>query len=236
MSGRGRQGRGRGGRGYRNRRNNNTNSGSNTNTNRRNANQPKQRKVLSDYIYYVGSARQASDFNVITEYLINYIRMKFSYGGDITKALEDQNFNFDSIKPKLSISTETDKAAKEAETREFELEYGTEIKEFIRRKSTYEANKEKAAAFIWSQCNKNLQHKLQSKANYESDIKNKPIALLNAIEEFSISYQENKFPQAIVVDSFKNFFNLKQKEDESLHDYTRRFKSARDIWQIERPQ
>jgi hypothetical protein len=53
--------------------------------------------------------------------------------------------------------------------------------------------------------------------------------LLKAFEEHSISYQENKYEMKIITDAIKNVFNLKQGEDESLIDYTRRFKSARDV-------
>jgi len=44
-----------------------------------------------------------------------------------------------------------------------------------------------------------------------------------------MSYMENRYPASIVVDSIKTFVNLKQKKDENLIDYTRHFKSARDI-------
>jgi hypothetical protein len=45
-----------------------------------------KKKGLSDHIYYIGSAKQASDFMVITEFLINYIRQKFDQGSDIDNA------------------------------------------------------------------------------------------------------------------------------------------------------
>ena len=53
--------------------------------------------------------------------------------------------------------------------------------------------------------------------------------LLTAIEEHSMSYLENRYEVSTIIDSLKNFLNLKQRDDESLVDYTRRFKSARDI-------
>ena len=77
---------GRGGRGRtggRSRNNNNSNQKNN------------QRTKLSDYIYNVGSAKQASDFIIVNEYLINYVRKNYKHGGDIGTALENMDhFNF----------------------------------------------------------------------------------------------------------------------------------------------
>ena len=59
--------------------------------------------------------------------------------------------------------------------------------------------------------------------------KRDPITLLQAIKELSFSYQDTKYDMKIVTNAIKNFVNLKQKDDESLIDYTTRFKTARDV-------
>jgi hypothetical protein len=46
------------------------------------------KKSLQDYVYYIGSAKQVSDFLTTTEYIINYIRRTFTQGNDIANALE----------------------------------------------------------------------------------------------------------------------------------------------------
>jgi hypothetical protein len=105
MSGRGRgHGRGRGGRGGRAGRNNGDKSS-------KERNPTKDRKTLADHIYYVGSAKQASDFSVITDFLINHIRQKFEHGNDIANALEKrQKIDFTNQMPTLTISTDQDQA------------------------------------------------------------------------------------------------------------------------------
>jgi hypothetical protein len=40
-------------------------------------------KSVDDYYYYLGSAKQASDYEMTTEFLINYIKKTFDYGSDI---------------------------------------------------------------------------------------------------------------------------------------------------------
>ena len=69
--------------------------------------------------------------------------------------------------------------------------------------------KGKAFALIYGQCNKALQHKLQLRVDYEDKIKGDPIKLLY------------KYPYSTAVDAIKNYFNLKQTDNELLVDYTK---------------
>jgi hypothetical protein len=58
------------------------------------------RKSIQDYVYYIGSAKQASDFVVITKYLINHIRKTYRCGDDIGTALEEREpINFSTMMP-----------------------------------------------------------------------------------------------------------------------------------------
>ena len=58
------------------------------------------RKTLADHQYYLGSAKQASDYVTVTEFIINHIRVTFTNGGDIGEALEKlEKFDFASLMP-----------------------------------------------------------------------------------------------------------------------------------------
>jgi hypothetical protein len=181
-------------------------------------------------VYFVGAARQASDFSVITEFIINHVRKTFEYGNDIANALDARShIDFITFMPQLQESQSGDKAAAKREDQQYRLLYEAEIKRFVERKGTYESNLDKAFAVIWAQCNKSMQNKLLTKTNFESEIKGEPIKLLSAIEEFSMSYLEHQYDAVIVLDALKNFLLTKQKDEEGLVDYTRRFKSSRDV-------
>ena len=56
------------------------------NKNKDQKNTPK-RKMLADHIYHVGSAKQASDYMTVTNFIINYMRRTFDKGNDIARAL-----------------------------------------------------------------------------------------------------------------------------------------------------
>ena len=57
------------------------------------------RTELSHYTYQVGSAKQASDFVTVNDYLVRYIKMNYEMSRDIGTALEDlKPFNFGVVK------------------------------------------------------------------------------------------------------------------------------------------
>ena len=46
-----------------------------------------EQKVLNDYKYTIGTAKQAGNYNKITTYLILHIRKTYEHGGDITDTM-----------------------------------------------------------------------------------------------------------------------------------------------------
>jgi len=82
------------------------------------------KKTINDYNYYIGSAKQASDYGTTTEFLINHIKKTFSYGTDIGQALETlQEIDTYSWKPTMKVTKKTETAEKEAEEKQFEIEF-----------------------------------------------------------------------------------------------------------------
>ena len=231
MSGRGRgrnnQGRGRGnyGRG-RSSSNNSTNTVGSKSTAYK-----LSKKSLSDYIYYLGSAKQAADYETTTEFLVNHIKKTFNFGIDIGTALESPEitYSMDQHKPILQISKNSDAATSEAENKQFEIEFKEEYGAFIKRKQSYETNITKAYAFLWEQCAKGMQSKIESGELFNKKVKNNPFELLLMIKQHALNYHEHRYEMSIMLDSIQSLFSLKQKDGESLQDYTKRFKTTRDV-------
>ena len=152
---RGRGYQGRGGRGGRRQ-----GRGQGTNSSR-STYEPK-RKRLEDYIFTIGSAKQASDFVVVSKYLINHIRKTYTNGGDIGDALEArEEKNFARYRPSLQLSDDSDPDIIARENREYEMLFEAEIASFIKRKDTYKSNTDNAYALLFSHCNKAMQNKIQ---------------------------------------------------------------------------
>jgi hypothetical protein len=230
MSGRGR-GRGNGNRG-RNFSSGRSGNSSSTNSGGNNKNNYKpSKKTLSDYIYYLGSAKQAADYDTTTDYIINHIIKTFTFGNDIGTALSNKTpYNIDQHRPiLLQADSKLAKEVQELHNKQYEMEFKAEYDAFMKRKQFYEANTTKAYALLWEQCARSMQGKIEANEKFESTIKGNPIELLKLIQQNCLNYQEHRYEMSIILDSMKTLFNVKQKEHESLLDYTKRFKTARDV-------
>ena len=98
--------------------------------------------------------------------------------------IENQKpFNFDSSAPKLKISTTvittdtspTEKLEIKHENNQYKIKYEAELQLHLKQKSHYCTNLGKAYAFLFGQCTKGLQHRIEAKTEYKSKIKGDPI-------------------------------------------------------------
>jgi hypothetical protein len=77
---------------------------------------PKERKVLSDYIFNIGSSKQASEFELVSQFIINHIRKEYEDGNDVGDALEERKeVDFDQFKPGLVFSQHQDQITRDKE-------------------------------------------------------------------------------------------------------------------------
>ena len=198
---------------------------------------------MSDYKYYIGSSKQASDYVTVTSYLLNYIRRQFKKGKDIADAIEDGiEMDFQAITPKLNIS-EIDLTVKEGETpdpkkvaevdrinKQFEKQYEIEFAAHHEREIQYNDNKAAASALLWNQCANTMKAKIQSRKDYDTEIKDDPIKLLQAIKQHAMSFESTQYRMKTICDSMKTIMNLKQKEDEDGIEYLKRFKASKEVF------
>ncbi len=213
---------GRGGRGQR--------SGGRGRSGRGGRSNYKPSKQLNDYQYYLGSAKQASDYTTTTKFVFNHIKKTLQYGDDIVNAIHnEEEFDFNPHEPQLSPTTATTDPEKERQTRQHDMKYKEDYAQFSKRKTMCNTNKIKAYAIIWERCTTGMKQSIESLKDFESKIQDNPIELLQAIKQHSHNYQEHKYEMAIITDAIKTLFNLKQKDKESLIDYTRRFKTSMDV-------
>lgn len=187
------------------------------------------KKSVTDYNYYLGSAKQASDYEATTEFLVNYVIKTFDYGDDIGQALKELEYP-DPVhwRPIMQQSTNTDNVQKEFENKQFEIEFKAEFDIYMKRKQTLDSNKPKAYAFLWERCTKGMKNKIESRTDFDT-IQRNPIELLKAIKEHALNYQEQRYKHLIVLDAITTLLNTKQHDNESLQDYTKRFRVARDV-------
>ena len=159
----------------------------NNNKGKANSTKP-HKKTLQDHQYYLGSAKQASDYQQATEFIINHIKKVFEYGADIGSALEElQAVDMNQYKPQLQVSIKKEEA-KSAEDRQFEMEFKAEFDLYTKRKQVYENNLTKAYALLWEQCSKAMQNKVEARKDFTTVIKGDPIELLKAIKQHALNF------------------------------------------------
>jgi hypothetical protein len=130
---------------------------------------------------------------------------------------------------RLMTSENSDDQESSLENEQFKFFYQAEIDSYVKRKDTYVSNIGNAYALIFGQCSKAMQSKIQVRLDFESEIKGNPVALLVAIQEQAMSYQEHQYEMITIADSIYNMLNIKQREEEHLLEYTTRYISAKDL-------
>ena len=74
---------------------------------RENCNNEDKKKSLEDYEHCIGSNKQASDFEVATKFIINYIQENFESSKHVTEALRKMNsLSTDKWRTATSVNTE----------------------------------------------------------------------------------------------------------------------------------
>jgi hypothetical protein len=131
-------------------------------------------------------------------------------------------------KPSMQVSIATTEEDRAAENRQYEIEFKADYDTYSKRVQAYENNNTKAYALLWERCNKAMKNKIEARSDYNR-IENNPITLLMAIKEHALNYQENQYSMSIILDAMRTLLFTKQKEGESLQDYTKRFRVARDV-------
>ena len=48
----------------------------------------RRKKNIEDDVFYVGTSKQASDFEISSEYILNYVKSTFERGNDIAESLQ----------------------------------------------------------------------------------------------------------------------------------------------------
>ena len=112
---------------------------------------------------------------------------------------------------------------------QFRIEYKAELQLHLKQKNYYCTNLGKAYAFLFGQSSTGLQHRIEAKVKYESKIKDDPIELLEMIKEYSLSFNDKKKTDIIIINAIMNLMTTGQRDNEDLTNYTKCFKVARDL-------
>jgi hypothetical protein len=78
----------------------------------------------------------------------------------------------------------------------------------------------KVYAMIWKQCSKAMQIKISNTLNFESEIKNNPIKLLNIIWASAIKTQECEYDCFVIYKSLYQLVTIRMSAEESSNEFS----------------
>ena len=76
-----------------------------------------------------------------------------------------------------------------------------------------------------------MQGKIEAHTDFQSRVYNIYIELLKAIKEHKRNFEESRYEMGIITGALQSFLSCRQKDKEPLLDYTKRFKTSREIMQ-----
>ena len=189
------------------------------------------------------------DFSKFNKAILNHVLTNFKYPQDIAFAITDLKDPIKMVNQDLPTTsklmtdndlileddtsgTDQEKAAKVVKNAEIEevIEYmrSAAFSEFNKRKTVAKSNKAALWGLIMGQCSNSLQQVVKAEDGYDGNVYN-PVWLLNTIKKVisGVTHQSNLYHTAFHV--MKDFYKMRQKRDESVQDYVRRFKAQVDL-------
>ena len=90
------------------------------------------------------------------------------------------------------------------ENNQYKIKYEAELQLCLKQKSHYHTSLGKAYTLVFGQSTTGLQHRIEAKAKYESKIKGNPTKLLEMIKENSLSLNDKKKANIVIIDAIMN--------------------------------
>jgi hypothetical protein len=150
---------------------------------------------------------------------------------DTVNSLRDGvRVDLDVVEPTRQISSNPDATAKQIEQDGIDMKYKIQLEKHLERVQALEHNFHAAYSLIFdNHCTRLMQIRLEEHPDFDSKIKNDPIVLLETIKTLIHQPVRAQYPYVTFTETMRAFLWIKQKEDEELSDYTKRFKQQVDI-------
>ena len=186
---------------------------------------------LKFYPHGNGKYQQTATYGTVKDHIVQCAQKTFPNGQDIAVSLRDlKKKDLNSDEPSRDIATDGDDTIKKMKQDGMDILCQAEITKYLDRKEMPDQNMSKACALIFSNyCNKTMQNRVEEHPEYESKIRDDPIALLEAIKTLMHDPIRAKYPCASLTEAISRAMNIKQTENENLLDCVKRFKQQRDI-------
>ena len=178
---------------------------------------------------YNGSTAFAT-YTSIKDHVMKYIQKTYKGGADVAESLRTMELvDLDADAPVRERLGDTGLSADTIAV--LNIAYQEKLRKHLDRKEALSDGMKKAFALIFdSYCTRKMQHKVEEHVNYDTQVHNDPIALLEVIQQ-NMHTRVQAQPECVTVyTAIHRLYNDRQRENEPLLDYYKRYKENRDIF------
>ena len=169
--------------------------------------------------FYPHSARsqQSVTYEVVKDFILDKIQREYKNPLDIVKSLRElQIVDIEKEKPVRQQSKKKKDEENAFEQQTFDMEYDALIQEYIERKKEFKANLNNAFALIKSFCNQTMVNKLEALPDYETNILDDPIKLIETIKILMHDPEWARYEFGSLTEAMQRVVNIKQLEDQKF--------------------
>ena len=177
------------------------------------------------------SARRKSSesFRKIKEAIVNKVNSSFDNPIEIGESLKT-GIKFVFEKPEIETNYDDEAGIRAQENLMFLEEYKINFTIFGQSEIKFKEQWIKAYALIWgSYCSREMCMAIKEMPEFESVIRNDPLATLSRVEILMHTPERARYPSLNLIEVLLVWLNTKQGADEDLLDYLSRFRSERDV-------
>ena len=156
------------------------------------------KKTIDDYNFHIRTNKQ-TDYELSSEFFINYIKWTFQHGNDIAESL--RTLSLDDIlelRPKYSTSEAINQTT----------QIGIQGEPWLIHQTLHHNPTKfiQAYVFLWERCTKGMLNKISSWKAFKTNIFKNPIDLLISITKHPLNYQQTIYEMAIITNSIRADF------------------------------
>ena len=176
-----------------------------------------------------GKAPEYSFEDVKKTLIVKMSTMKMDHIDDMITSVKDMElFDIGAEEPSLELLAEGDNADFERINEERRLTYSSDRKDYRARKLAFENNKRYVYGIIMKMCTEFMTDKLEREHDFETTLFNNPVELLLRIRKFMTITADTEWEFFGLWEAMTKLFNCRQKENESIANYRKRYEEAAD--------
>ena len=220
---------GRSGKSQNNSNNQSKKSGGSTSGRNNNRNNKSNKSNEFKFQLHDGSSKRAYTYEKIKEAMILKIQTDFTSARYVVSSLRKKVKDGPPV-PVRELSSKTDPDQKAIEQETLNRKYEAKSAHYYNQETLFEDDWIKAYGLIYrGYCSSQMQLAIKELPNYESEVLDDPLKLLEEVEKLMHVPRKVVYPVLTLIETLSNLMSCRQGESDSLLTYLEKFKSEKNV-------